>query len=63
MLETKCIGDNFEMLVTDLRCWWPFHYIEKMILSVIGKGVWEMNLMNLVLFEPYSCEFFCQIMH
>ena len=23
MLESKCIGDNFEMLVTDSRFWWP----------------------------------------
>ena len=23
MLETKCVGDKFEMLVTDLRCWRP----------------------------------------
>ena len=29
MLETKCIGDKFEMLVTDSRCWWPIYYIEK----------------------------------
>ena len=27
MLETKCVGDNFQMLVTIFRCWrriWPF---------------------------------------
>ena len=29
MLETKSVGDNFEILVTDLRCWWPILYIEK----------------------------------
>ena len=23
MLETKCVGDKFEMLVTDSGCWWP----------------------------------------
>ena len=23
MLETKCVGDTFKMLVTDLRRWWP----------------------------------------
>ena len=23
MLETKCVGEKFEMLVTDLGCWWP----------------------------------------
>ena len=23
MLETKCVGEKFEMLVTDSGCWWP----------------------------------------
>ena len=23
MLETKCVGDNLEILMTDLRCWFP----------------------------------------
>ena len=23
MLETKCVGDKSEMLVTNSRCWWP----------------------------------------
>ena len=23
ILETKCVGDKFEMLVTDSGCWWP----------------------------------------
>ena len=29
MLETKCVGDNFEMLVTDSECSWPIYFIEK----------------------------------
>ena len=29
MLETKCVGDKFEMLVTDSGCRWPIKYIEK----------------------------------
>ena len=31
MLETKCVGDKFEMLVIDSECWWPINYIEKII--------------------------------
>ena len=31
VLETKCVSDNFEMLLTDLRCWGPIQYIEKVI--------------------------------
>ena len=23
MLETKCVGDNLEILMIDLICWWP----------------------------------------
>ena len=29
MLETKCVGDKFEMLVTDSGCWRSILYIEK----------------------------------
>ena len=29
ILGTKCVGDNFEMFVTDSGCWWPIKYIEK----------------------------------
>ena len=29
MLETKCVGDNFAMLATDFRCWWPISCLEK----------------------------------
>ena len=29
MLETKCVGDKFEMMVTDSGFWWPIWYIEK----------------------------------
>ena len=29
MLETECVGDNFQMLMTDSGFWWPIKYIEK----------------------------------
>ena len=29
MLETKCVGNKFEMMVTDSECWWLIQYIEK----------------------------------
>ena len=29
MLEMKCVGDNFEMSLTHLKCWWLIQYIEK----------------------------------
>ena len=29
ILETKCVGDKFEMLVTDSGCWWAILYIDK----------------------------------
>ena len=29
MLETVYVDDKFEMLMTDLRCWWPSFRIEK----------------------------------
>ena len=29
MLETKCVGDKFEILVTDSGYWGPISYIEK----------------------------------
>ena len=29
MLEMIYVGDNFEILVTDLRCRWPSFYIKK----------------------------------
>ena len=28
MLETKYVGEDFEMLMTDSRCSWPIEYIE-----------------------------------
>ena len=27
MLEIKCVGDKFKMLVTDLRSWWHNRYV------------------------------------
>ena len=29
LLETKCVGDKFEMLVIDSGCWWSIKYIAK----------------------------------
>ena len=29
MVETKCFGYKFKMLVTDLRCWRPISFMEK----------------------------------
>ena len=37
MLETKCVGDNFGMLMTDLRCWLSILYTENQQHSVVIK--------------------------
>ena len=47
MLETKCVGDKFEMLVTDSGCWWPISYIEK--ITNITKKV-----ANILILSPIS---------
>ena len=47
MLETKCVGDKFEMLVTDSGCWWPIKYIKK--ITNITKKV-----ANIMILPPTS---------
>ena len=47
MLETKCVGDKFEMLVTDSECWWPINYIGK-ITNITKKVV------NILILSPTS---------
>ena len=37
MLETKCFGDNFEMLVADSGCWRPISYMGK-ITNIMKKS-------------------------
>ena len=43
MLATKCIGDKFEMLVTDSGCPWLIQYIEK-ITNITKKVAYIMTL-------------------
>ena len=43
MLETKCVGDKFKMLMTDSRCWWPIYYSDK----ITNKTKKVANIMNL----------------
>ena len=47
MLRTKCVGDKFEMLVTDSGCWWPIKYIEK-ITNITQK------VANIIILPPTS---------
>ena len=47
MLETKWLGDKFEMLVTDSGCWWPIEYIEK-ITNITTK------VANIMILSPTS---------
>ena len=47
MLETKCVGDKFVMLVTDSGFWWPIKYIEK--ITKITKKV-----ANIMILRPTS---------
>ena len=47
MLRTKCVGDRFEMLVTDSGFWWPIGYIEKA--TNITK-----NIVNIMILPPTS---------
>ena len=60
MLEMKCVGDNFEILVTDLRCYWQFYWeyhqnYEKnsvtniMVLSSISKNCHHHKITNIIL--------------
>jgi len=37
-METKCVGDKFEMLVTDSGWWWPIKYIKE-IFNITEKVV------------------------
>ena len=53
ILETKCVGDNFVILVTDFRCWWPIYYIKKVtditqkVLSPISENCYHHKVNNI----------------
>ena len=71
MLEMKCVGDNFEMSLTHLRCWWLIQYIVK-VTNITKKSPILFSVSHILKLSPsqrhqhlmwISCKKKCAILY